>query len=79
MTDNILMVVVLVVGLSFIYVAGLHDPKQYIYMALASGGGLAVINAWLRLVKKYRVSPGFLAVWVTYLVVPLTFYLLATR
>lgn len=37
---NIVMVVVLPAGLGLIYVTGLHDPKQYLYMALVSGGGL---------------------------------------
>ena len=78
-SKNILLVVVLLAGFGFIYVAGLHDPKQYVYMALASGGGLAVIYWWRRLVKKYPVSPEFLAVWILYLIVPLTFYGLATR
>ncbi|MGB8909534.1 MAG: hypothetical protein WCC84_12380 [Candidatus Cybelea sp.] len=76
---NIVMVVVLLTGLGLIYITGLHDPKQYLYMAVVSGGAYGGIYAWLRLVKKYPVSPGFLAVWVTFLAVPFTFYGLETR
>jgi hypothetical protein len=77
--NNILLIFIMLVGLGLVYVSGLHDPIQYLRSAVVCGGGLGVIYGYRRIVRKDPVSPGFLAVWITYLAVPLTFWGLATR